>query len=63
MTLEYWEDDGWYVGRLMEVPGVISQGKPLKSLRKNVLQAYRLMLDDRPVIDRPTKSISLPVPA
>jgi predicted RNase H-like HicB family nuclease len=25
-TLEYWIDDGWYVGRLREVPGVFSQG-------------------------------------
>jgi len=21
--LEYWEDDGWLVGRLVEVPGVL----------------------------------------
>ncbi len=26
-TLEYWVDDGWYVGRLREVPGIFSQGK------------------------------------
>ncbi|MFH2204879.1 MAG: type II toxin-antitoxin system HicB family antitoxin [Elusimicrobiota bacterium] len=63
MTLEYWKDEGRYVGRLVEVPGVISQGKTLKSLRKNILHAYRLMLDDRPVINHPTKSISIPVPA
>ncbi len=25
-TLEYWEDDGWFVGRLHEVPGCFSQG-------------------------------------
>jgi hypothetical protein len=24
--LQYWIDDGWYVGRLKEVPGVFSQG-------------------------------------
>jgi len=22
LTLEYWEDDGWLVGRLVEVPGI-----------------------------------------
>jgi len=27
LTLEYWEDDGWLVGRLVEVPGVFSQGE------------------------------------
>ena len=26
-TLEYWIDEGWYVGKLQEVPCVFSQGK------------------------------------
>ena len=28
-TLEYWREGDWYVGRLIEVPGVFSQGKTL----------------------------------
>lgn len=43
-TLEYWQDDGWLVGRLKEVPGVFSQGKSLEELRENVIDAYRMML-------------------
>jgi len=43
-TLEYWQDDGWYVGRLKEVPGVFSQGKTLEELKENVIDAYRMML-------------------
>ena len=31
-TLEYWRDGDWYVGRLMEVPGVLSQGESLRVL-------------------------------
>jgi predicted RNase H-like HicB family nuclease len=31
LTLEYWMDDNWYVGRLREVPEVFSQGEPLMS--------------------------------
>ena len=31
-TLEYWEDDGGYVGRRREVPGVFSQGDTLEAL-------------------------------
>ena len=31
-TLEYWQDEGWYVGRLKEVPGVFSQGESLEEL-------------------------------
>ena len=31
-TLEYWQDGDWYVGRLVEVPGVFSQGASLEEL-------------------------------
>jgi hypothetical protein len=24
--LEYWIDDGWYVGKLKEIPGIFSKG-------------------------------------
>jgi len=34
-TLEYWMDEGWYVGRLKEVPGVFIQGKSLEELEEN----------------------------
>jgi len=43
-TLEYWQDDGWFVGRLKEVPGVFSQGKTLEDLKENIIDAYRMML-------------------
>ncbi|MEW6026976.1 MAG: type II toxin-antitoxin system HicB family antitoxin [Planctomycetota bacterium] len=42
-TLEYWKDDGWYVGRLKEVPGVFSQGETLEELSQNIRDAYHLM--------------------
>jgi hypothetical protein len=35
--LEYWIDDGWYVGKSKDVPGVFSQSETFKSIRsKNV---------------------------
>src|SRR5271166_3442285 len=43
-TLEYWRDGDWYVGRLMEVPGVLSQGESLDELRENIQEAYELMV-------------------
>jgi predicted RNase H-like HicB family nuclease len=49
LTLEYWEDEGWLVGRLIEVPGVFSQGETLKELKKNIQDAYKLMLDSEPL--------------
>ncbi len=42
-TLQYWMDDGWYVGRLKDVPGVFSQGETLEELEENIREAYALM--------------------
>jgi predicted RNase H-like HicB family nuclease len=43
-TLEYWRDGDFYVGRLLEVPGVFSQGETLDELRENIQDAYDLMV-------------------
>jgi len=43
-TLEYWQDDGWFVGRLKEVPGVFSQGESLQELESNIEDAYQLIV-------------------
>lgn len=43
-TLEYWQDGEWFVGRLLEVPGVFSQGATLEELRENIQDAYELMV-------------------
>ncbi|HQU46115.1 MAG TPA: type II toxin-antitoxin system HicB family antitoxin [Pirellulales bacterium] len=45
-SLEYWLDEGWYVGRLKEVPGVFSQGESLEELEDNIRDAYRAMMVD-----------------
>lgn len=61
-TLEYWVDDGWYVGRLKEVPGVFSQGETLEELGDNINDAYRLMVEEEPGsprFDVKTKDITL----
>ncbi len=43
-TLEYWQDDNWFAGKLKEIPGVFSQGKTIEELKENILDAYRMML-------------------
>ncbi len=61
-TLEYWEDDGWYVGKLKEVPGVFSQGETIKELEQNIEDAYNLIMEDEPQISHPTsqtKNVSI----
>lgn len=45
-TLEYWVDEGWYVGRLKEVPGVFSQGETLQELEENTRETYQLMIEE-----------------
>lgn len=51
--LEYWMDEGWYVGKLKDVPGVFSQGKTLDELVENIKDAYKLMMED----------VELPIPS
>lgn len=45
-TLEYWLDEGWFVGKLKEVPGVFSQGETLDELEENIQDAYKVMMED-----------------
>ena len=47
-TLEYWTDEGWFVGKLREVPGVFSQGETLEELKENIADAYRMMIESEP---------------
>lgn len=49
-TLEYWNDDNWFVGRIKEVPGVFSQGETIDELEKNIREAYSLMMEEDAVI-------------
>ena len=52
LTLEYWIDDEWFIGRLKEIPSVFSQGETLEELEENIRDAYQLMLETEPVLDR-----------
>jgi len=48
-TLEFWRDGEFYVGRLLEVPGVFSQGETLEELQENIQDAYDLIVtQERP---------------
>nr|VFJ74061.1 MAG: Predicted nuclease of the RNAse H fold, HicB family [Candidatus Kentron sp. FW] len=45
-TLDYWMDDGWYVGKLREVPGVFSQGETFEELERNIKDAFALIMQE-----------------
>jgi predicted RNase H-like HicB family nuclease len=49
LTLEYWKDEGWFVGRIVEVPGVFSQGETLDDLKENIQDAYKLILQSEEI--------------
>jgi predicted RNase H-like HicB family nuclease len=59
--LEYWIDDGWYVGRLKGVPGVFSQGATLEELEENIREVYELMTYDEvaPPANAKTKPLAV----
>lgn len=46
LTLEYWQDEGWYVGHLREVPGCFSQGETMEELERNIAEVYKLLQKD-----------------
>ena len=48
-TLEYWQDDNWFVGKLKEIPGVFSQGKTIEELKENIIDAYRMTVAESEV--------------
>jgi predicted RNase H-like HicB family nuclease len=45
-TLEYWREDDWFVGRIVEIPGLFNQGKSLDELVGNLYDAYFLMMEE-----------------
>ena len=36
LTLDYWNEGGWFEGRLREVPDILSQGETLNELEDNI---------------------------
>ena len=64
LTLEYWIDDEWFIGRLKEIPSVFSQGETIEELEENIRDAYELMLETEPILNRTDvriKEIEVPV--
>lgn len=62
-TLEYWIDDGWYVGKLKGIPGVFSQGETLEELEENIRDACQLMMEEEtlPQVQVQTRELEVEV--
>jgi predicted RNase H-like HicB family nuclease len=57
-TLEYWIEENWYVGRIKEVPGVFSQAESLAELEINIVDAYKMVHQEKTSFDIPQSSIT-----
>jgi predicted RNase H-like HicB family nuclease len=60
-TLEFWKDEDWYVGRLLEVPGVFSQGETIEELKKNIQDAYQMVMGSEDVSFIPPTTTRIPL--
>jgi predicted RNase H-like HicB family nuclease len=57
----YWKGDKFWVGKLLDHPEIMSQGKTLRELEENLKDAYMLMaLEDVPD-DHEVKELDLKV--
>lgn len=43
LAWEYWQDEGWFVGRLNAKPNVVTQGRTMAELEDNIRDAYELV--------------------
>ena len=49
MTLVYWKSKKFWLGKLLEHPEIMTQGRTLDELERNIREAYMLMaLDEVP---------------
>ena len=49
LRMVYWKGEKFWVGKLLEYPDIMTQGKTLKELEENMKEAYMLMtMDDVP---------------
>ena len=46
LTLLYWQEGDFWLGKLREQPEIMTQGKTLEELEDNIRDAFRLMVMD-----------------
>ena len=46
MTVIYWKGEKFWLGKLLEHPEIMTQGKTLEELEENIKDAYLLMAMD-----------------
>ena len=59
MTMVYWKGEKYWLGKLLDHPEIMSQGKTLKELEENLREAYRLMVMEDVPEEHHTKAIAI----
>jgi predicted RNase H-like HicB family nuclease len=44
VTMVYWKDEQFWLGKLLQHPEVMTQGETVEELEENLRDAYRLMI-------------------
>jgi len=59
MTRIYWKSEQFWLGKLVEHPEIMTQGKTLSELEENLKDAYHIMVMDDVPEEYQTKEIAL----
>jgi predicted RNase H-like HicB family nuclease len=59
LTMVYWKGKRFWLGKLLEHPEIMTQGKTVEDLEENLRDAYALMVMDDVPEDYRTKQITV----
>ena len=59
MTMVYWKGEKFWLGKILEHPEIMTQGKTLKELEENIKAAYLLMALDEVPKEHKVKEIAI----
>lgn len=59
LTMVYWKSDRFWLRKLLEHPGIMTQGETVEESEENLKDAFRLMALDEVPQDYKTKEIAL----
>jgi predicted RNase H-like HicB family nuclease len=45
LTMVYWKSKKFWLGKLLEHPEIMTQGRTLNELEENIQDAYRMMIE------------------
>jgi len=61
LKMVYWKGEKYWVGKLLECPDIMTQGKTLKELEENMKEAYILMTMEDVPKEHKVKELTLSV--